>query len=61
MKDIFPAELISFTFEISLIKKKNHLNSVLLCKLRKTLPDSHTSCLILTFAMKLEGANYKTH
>ena len=39
---------------------KSHLISVLLCKYGKILSHLHMSS-ILTFAMKLKSANYKSH
>ena len=51
------------------INFKSHLSRVLLCKIKKnTVRFAHVSCdfislylIVLTFAMKLESINYKSH
>ena len=74
--NIFPLVQLLLIFEINLINQeinfKNHSNTVILCKLEKTLSNMHMSRLILfhyifiilfvlNFAMKLKDDNYKSH
>ena len=50
------------------INFKSHLSSVLLCKQKNTIRFVHVRCdfisldlIVLTFAMRLKSANYKSH